>query len=244
LRQSSVRAAWSGVLSIWMAACLYDPDRRCDTKEREIEADRCVCAAGFVARAGACVTCPEGEVEQGGRCVCAPDRGRDTVSGTCAPCAENETQDNEECVCAPGFSRDDATGACAPSGLGAACENDLSCADPAHPSCYLVDGASGYCTRLNCATPADCEGGFACDLTVSPSHCARPPVGQGQPCESAADCAGTEATYCETFMTNVCLVERCTVGGSDCFTGWSCCDLSGFGLNRQLCVLDGSCPSP
>jgi hypothetical protein len=232
------------MLALCGVACLYDSDRRCDTREREINSDRCICAPGFVAGAGGCVPCPEGEVEQNGRCTCSPDRGRDAASGTCVPCGDNESSTNEVCECAAGFTRDAATGACSASGLGAPCSSELSCSDPSHPDCHSVDATSGYCTRLNCTSSADCEGGFACDLTASPSYCERPPVGQGRPCASAADCAGSEATYCETFTSNVCLVRDCTVGGADCFEGWSCCDLGSFGLNERLCVLEGSCPAP
>jgi hypothetical protein len=70
-----------------------------------------------------------------------------------------------------------------------------------------------------------------------------PPVGLAKPCTSAADCAGTEATYCDTFVTMGCLVEGCNLEVDDCYTGYECCDLSAFGIPLPLCIEEGQCQS-
>lgn len=232
----------SAAATLWAAACVYDAGQRCDGNQTEIDDDRCICQEGFVAQAGGCVACAEHEVARAGACVCAPGYGRST-SGPCEACPPGEVQVDQACACPPGAERDPITASCAQSGLGAACTADPDCIDASYPTCRL-DAAPGYCTRQDCATDADCGEPFACDASGTPSYCRRPPLGQGAACTSSDDCAGTEATYCDTFASNLCLVEGCTPGGSDCFIGWSCCDLSSLGLNRQLCVTAGSCPVP
>jgi len=232
-----------GAATLWAAACVYDADRRCDTNQTEIEDDRCVCQEGFIPQAGGCVPCGEHEIARGDTCVCAPGYGLGADARSCEACAQGEVQVDGVCACEPGAERDPSTQLCTQSGLGATCSADADCNDAAYPICH-IEGASGYCTRQGCAAADDCGGAFACDTSTAPSYCRRPPLGQGATCSSNADCAGTQATYCDTFSSNLCLVEGCTPGGSDCFIGWSCCDLSSLGLDRQLCVTDGSCPAP
>jgi hypothetical protein len=75
------------------------------------------------------------------------------------------------------------------------------------------------------------------------------PSGQDMPCSSEADCAGTDATFCETLQSNVCLVQGCAVGDSSCAPGRECCDLSaiplgGFDTAGGLCIPEGACVAP
>jgi hypothetical protein len=60
-------------------------------------------------------------------------------------------------------------------------------------------------------------------------------------CETPDDCAGTEATFCDSFMTHSCQVQGCQVDPNDCFAGFECCDLSAFGLPEPLCIPTGAC---
>jgi hypothetical protein len=93
----------------------------------------------------------------------------------------------------------------------------------------------------------ECEPGFArdtegvCTPESQLGDAGRAPSGQGEACETSADCEGKEASYCETISGHVCLVPDCEVGGSDCSPDWTCCDLTGVGL-PTLCVPEGSCP--
>ena len=72
----------------------------------------------------------------------------------------------------------------------------------------LLDGGAGYCTNVGCAAN-ECMGGYACDTVAMPTYCARPPDGAGKSCASDADCAGTEATWCDIYQSHVCYVQGC-----------------------------------
>lgn len=76
------------------------------------------------------------------------------------------------------------------------------------------------------------DGGSSTDVDETDSG----PEGLGMSCREDADCAGTEAEYCDTLVTMGCLVVGCTLGGSDCPTGYECQDLSGFGGPAEVCV--------
>jgi hypothetical protein len=68
-----------------------------------------------------------------------------------------------------------------------------------------------------------------------------PPVGLGLPCATQADCADTEATWCDTFTTQSCIVQGCSLQAQDCYGGQQCCDFSQFGIPEPLCVAPGTC---
>lgn len=200
--------------------CLYDSSDRCDTGQKFDSAS--------------------------GLCLCAGN----TVAGDhgCVACAENEIAQNDNCACAEGYQRASASSPCVvvPKGLGDACSSDQECADPIYSFCRieLDSGTSGYCTSSGCASSDDCAVSYACNTTSDPSFCERPPSGDGQACQSDADCAGTDATYCENHSSFVCYVEGCSLTANDCFPGKECCDLTGpsFGIiKKQICVDAGSC---
>jgi hypothetical protein len=188
--------------------------------------------------------CGEGQVIYGDdvRCVCA--EGATWTEEGCVPCGENEVPDATGCTCESGFVRPTPDAACEPvPGLGDDCDTEsVPCTEPDYPYCQVVSGTAGYCTASDCTTSSDCPAGYACETSGSPRFCKRPPVGAGESCESSADCAGTEATFCETFTTHQCLVEGCSLAPDDCFEGNTCCDLSQFGL-PTVCVPEGTCPS-
>jgi hypothetical protein len=73
--------------------------------------------------------------------------------------------------------------------------------------------------------------------------CRRPPVGLNKSCTSNDDCAGTEATYCDTFVAHACIVQGCSVTPNNCFSGYQCCDLTTFGVPQPICVPTGACPT-
>jgi hypothetical protein len=180
-----------------------------------------------------------GDIE---RCVCVPNAAN-TGTG-CVLCGENEVPGANSCVCAPGFMRDAGTMACVavPAGLGTACDATTPCADATFNHCATSANGSGYCTSTGCTSSADCGNGYVCDTSGAAPYCKRPPVGAGMSCTSSADCAGTEATYCESFVSHSCLVENCSVATNNCFPGTNCCDFSAtLGIPNPICIA-GTCP--
>jgi hypothetical protein len=171
------------------------------------------------------------------RCVC-PEGSAYTPTG-CVACGEHEMVTATGCACVEGYSRPTPDAECAetPSGLGAECDPEASDCDAPYEHCEPASGG-GYCTTSGCTTTADCEGGYACNEA---SVCQRPPVGLGTPCAGPADCAGTEATFCDLVVTQSCQVQGCQLDPNDCFSGFECCDLSMFGVPEPLCVVAGAC---
>lgn len=211
--------AFSSLLGV--SSCLYDSSDRCDAKQvYDADAGLCVCTNNTIAG-----TTPEGN--QG-----------------CVDCPEHELASNDACVCEEGYQRPTPDAACmiVPDALGLACGSDQDCSDPIFDTCHLLDDSSGYCTNVGCAE-GDCTGGYACDTVATPTYCARPPDGAGKSCASDADCAGTEATWCDIYMSHVCYVQGCAVDGNDC-PGKQCCDLaiaSAGVIKKTICVDSGTC---
>jgi len=216
MRRAAFAVAVAGLFVSLPTACTFDPDDRCG-ENQVIYGDnvRCVCAEGSALTAEGCVRCAEGEVAGENGCVCAAGESRPAPG---APC--------------------EAT----PAGLGVSCDTqEMPCSDATYDHCETGEGTQGYCTNVDCSDPGDCQGGFACDTESSPSVCRRPPLGLGKACESDADCAGGEATYCDAFVSRTCLVSDCSLTADDCFVGYACCDLSAFGVPQPLCVPEGTC---
>jgi len=208
---------WLMPLLAAAAGCTYDPNQRCD-ENQALSSD-------------------------GRQCICVP--GAAMTAHGCTLCGANEIPGNGICDCAPGYSRPMPSAACqaAPAALGLACDTaSAPCTDPAYTTCHVTSGTTGYCTSAGCTTSSDCSGGYACDTTTPPTFCKRPPVGAGQACQSNAECAGTEATYCDLTVSHQCLVQGCTVTPDNCFSGTVCCDLSKFGVAQPICVPPGTCP--
>ena len=219
--------------------------KSCATGRGQRRTRSCLALVGslFFACYDATDRCDPGEVLfADSRCVC--DQGLVQSDFGCVPCGENETATANGCVCADGFARVGAESACEqkPSGQGDACSNQTPCTTSAYSYCQAAAGSGGYCTSAGCGSSADCSSGYACDTSATPSFCKRPPVGAGKACANAADCAGTEATYCDAFVSHTCRVEGCTSSPDDCFAGTECCDLSRFGVPRPICVAEGMCP--
>ena len=143
-------------------------------------------------------------------------------------------------MCDAGFSRPAPGQPCvaAPSALGAPCDAaGATCSDATYGVCIGANGGAGYCTR-ECASGDPCEGGYACDTAATTPFCRRPPVGAGTPCERDADCAGTEATFCESFVLHQCVVQGCSAAAADCFAGSQCCEQL---APVPLCLPNGAC---
>ena len=202
-----------------MSSCLYDSGKRCD--EKQIYND------------------------SAGLCVCDSSQGVVTGEHGCVPCAEHQVAKDDVCSCEEGYSLT-AGGVCeiVPDALGLACTKDADCKDATYSSCHLLDDGTGYCTNTGCSDDVKCTGGFGCATSATPTYCERPPSGAGKSCASDADCAGTEATFCETYNTHVCYVKDCSLTKNDCFPGKECCDLTKRSLGlitSPLCVDSGTC---
>jgi hypothetical protein len=203
-----------GAIAVVWSGCVIDASNRCGPNEMV-----------------------SGEIEV---CVCVPNAVY-TAKG-CVPCGTNEVPGATACECATGFARDTA-GVCqpVPAGLGTACSASMPCTDATYNHCATSANGDGYCTTSGCASNTDCSGGYACNTGATPAYCQRPPVGAGMSCTSNADCAGTEATYCDTFVQHACLVQGCTVTPNNCFSGTECCDLTSVGIPMPICIPQGAC---
>lgn len=172
------------------------------------------------------------------RCVCI--EGTAYTPEGCVTCGANEVPSPGGCLCAMGFVRAAAGQPCQeiPAGIGQSCTNDAGCLNPEYPHCELSEGP-GFCTSVGCTSRADCPSGYVCNTEANPTYC-RPPVGAGRPCTMPQDCAGTDAIFCDTFVSGTCLVQDCDLATNDCHQGTECCDVSAFGL-PNLCVAQGAC---
>jgi hypothetical protein len=230
-----------------IVGCIYDPDKRCNEGQiLETEGtESCICAEGYLTTATGCKKCGENEIVGATACVCKDNYGRTNENASCEPCGKNEvTSATGTCECKSGFGKESPKAECKPlpAGIGVACDATATpCTDATYNYCYTGSATTGYCTTQGCATNGDCENGYMCDLNSTPSYCRRAPLGAGKVCTTDADCAGTEATYCDKDFSKTCLVQGCTVTPDNCFTGTECCDLSQYGLSQPLCIAAGFC---
>ena len=180
-------------------------------------------------------------------CECAPGYvlSRDRVN--CVACGEHARADGSRCVCETGYARANDAAACEKvegSIAGSTCSETEPCTDP-NPHCAEAD-SERYCTTSGCARHADCPAMWRCATSGATKYCQKPPTGLGDKCDSAADCAGKEAKFCEFFMTHECMVNDCARAPNICPSQYACCDLSQV-VNESLCVptsflTDGMCP--
>jgi hypothetical protein len=206
LRRPAGLAGLAGLTALVMAACVYDPDRRCGAAQMYSEsAQVCVCEGNAI-----------------------------TVPGGCKPCAADEVVTGMTCGCAIGQKKN-ADGACAVvNGLGDPCDTVTApCNDTTYSYCAVQDGGtSGICTQT-CAGNADCEATYTCATWEAQPYC-RTFTGVGQTCGASTDCTG-DANFCDTFMTHSCLVSGCSLTANDCPRDTMCCDFSRFRLGT-LCA--------
>jgi hypothetical protein len=104
---------------------------------------------------------------------------------------------------------------------------------------YVFDEPSGHgCKRCadgqtivagKCVSPvvdagADQDGSSASE-----------PTGVGEYCDTTADCAAFDATYC-AVAKHTCLVEKCAAGEHTCSSSSTCCDYSALKAGFSLCL--------
>lgn len=199
-------------VAMTLSGCLVEQGRCGPNQERNV-ADNCVCARGFV---------PDSKL-------------------VCQPCATNELSVGDKCVCAPGFTRDSASQECIPvvADVGKPCVTDADC-PTGGPHCHHPKSGESYCTVTGCTQLMECPFGYGCDVRGTPTVCARAPSGLFSDCQSQEDCAGQEASFCETSVSYLCTVANCKTD-ADCFAGLECCDVTAYGL-PTICVQEGLCP--
>lgn len=234
------RAKWWSGIALLISGCVYDGDNRCGDRQVFYAngLERCVCDATSVWTKTGCVPCGLNEVPGASGCVCKAGYGRAAAADACVACGINEvTGTTGACECAPGYARASAQAACALTSAapGAACDAVASpCGGDTFKYCYAFAGTKGYCTTEGCTRVTDCPTGYACNLSGATSFCQK--VGLGLACNSSSDCAGTEATYCDSTASRVCLIQGCNLTADNCPTGYECCDMSTSGLSQPLCV--------
>lgn len=239
-RRRMLRWLMPGLL---VPGCVLDTEDRCGPNQVLWTNDqRCICAEGTAFTATGCVPCGENEVGTAAGCVCADGYARASATEACTQCGENASATPTGCVCDAGFSRSSPGESCmaiASGGSGSPCTSEPDCTNPDYPYCQIGITGDGYCTSAGCATDADCADGFSCVTSSSPSVCRLPPEGAGVPCATPTECAGTEALFCDTFVSHTCLVQDCSLAPNDCFPGMECCNV-GAGI-PLICIPAGSC---
>jgi hypothetical protein len=173
------------------------------------------------------------------RCICVPNAAATPMG--CVLCGENEVPGATGCGCAAGFVRG-ASNACepAPAALGMACSEAMPCTDATFDHCATAKNGERYCTKTGCTGNSDCTGGYACDTSGATAYCRRPNKGGGMSCTMDSDCAGNDATLCETMFTHTCVEQGCSLSPNDCFSGTVCCNV---GAPMLVCVPTGFCQS-
>jgi hypothetical protein len=175
--------------------------------------------------------CGENQIEIQGSfrfCACKPGTVANASGIGCVRCGKHEKVESETCVCAAGYTRATADAPCAKTAIDQPCEVDGSC-------------------DAGCTANADCTTGWSCEVDAGTHFCKQPPTGQGAHCDTSADCAGNEATFCENLQSHTCLLEKCATHENVCPNEWSCCDLTSL-IGASLCVpperlVDGACPA-
>jgi hypothetical protein len=166
-------------------------------------------------------------------CLCADNAIVDKLG--CTPCPADEVVIAGACGCAPGSAKN-ADNVCERiTGLGDACETGADCTNPAYA--YCAPGVAGSSCTSTCTDNAGCGDAYTCATWETQPYC-REFVGLGTPCATSDDCAGTDATFCDTYQSHTCIVAGCSLDHGACPRGTMCCDFSQYGLGT-LCA--GAC---
>jgi hypothetical protein len=208
------------LVSAALSGCIVD-DNRCDANQVELKGDAVICA-------------------------CAPGAVPDPNGPGCVKCGEHEEPVGEMCQCVMGFHKPTPDEPCEETTggvLGAACSAAEPCAEP-YPYCASSGGES-FCTTQGCGGNDECEAGWRCNTPGTSGFCAQP-AGLGKACQNPGDCAGTDATFCESFVTRTCIIEKCLDDPDVCPSGNVCCDMTAL-VGSSLCtpstaLMGGMCP--
>ena len=164
--------------------------------------------------------------------VCLCDDSSIADGLRCTLCPADEVAVAGACGCAPGSTKNSAGVCDRVVGLGDPCQSASDCTNPGYA--YCAPGVTGSSCTSACASDSDCGDSYTC-ATWEPQPYCREFVGLGMSCTSAADCAGTDATFCDTYQSHTCIVAGCTVGDGACPRGTLCCDFSQYGFGT-LCA--------
>lgn len=161
--------------------------------------------------------------------ACACPAGSIVAGGVCSPCGEHERSEGNQCVCEGGYERATGSSECV-----------AITDESAQPVGSPEAGAGG------CSSSAECGAGLLCDV-YGARECVAAPSGFGAACTRASDCAGTEATFCDTFASRTCQVQGCSELGGVCPGDMICCSYAI--LSVSLCIPSdhapgGQCPAP
>jgi hypothetical protein len=217
-RRGSILLLLGGLALVAAGSCVYDGDHRCGPHQvlNTDDLELCVCDEHSAATADGCVPCAAHEVPGATGCECETGYARPSPN---KPCTKAETS---------------GTGGTTSSGGQTGTNSDAGTTSSAGEG-----GTTGGETS-SCDSDDDCTDGDVCNTKLSPSVCVKRPEGLGKACTGNADCAGTEATFCDMIVTKACAVEGCSLDPDNCLPGYTCCDLSGFGIPTTLCSF-GAC---
>ena len=185
--------------------CVYDADDRCGPAMKyDAIANVCTCADNAVADGLGCRSCAPDEVTSNGACTCASGEAKN-AGGICERVA----------------------------GFGDACTTASDCSNAKYSLCAPATAGSsaGTCTST-CTTDDDCAASQTCATWEAQPYC-RDYKGLGKSCSAQEDCAGTDATTCDTILSHQCIVTDCSLDSPACPRGTQCCDLSAFGFGTM-----------
>lgn len=139
-------------------------------------------------------------------------------------CSEGQeySEEYDLCLCAPGMALTE-------EGCQKCGRNEIAGA----AGCECKPGFERAGERCERAKPAASEGDAGTGSGAEPEA---PMSSLGKACTSNADCEGTDAEFCDTFVTMSCLVMGCELGGTDCPPGYGCQDLSTLGAAEPVCA--------
>jgi len=190
--------------------CVYNSNERCGPAMRlDATLDVCVCDDNAVITGLGCTPCAADEIVVAGACACPSGSAKNAVN-TC------------EIV----------------RGLGDACATSSECTNATYGYCApATAGSTANTCTSTCITDVDCGATYTCATWEARPYC-RAFSGLAKSCSSQADCAGTDATFCESTQTHRCMVAGCSLTTDDCPRDTTCCDFSSYGLGT-LCA--GAC---
>jgi hypothetical protein len=122
--------------------------------------------------------------------------------------------------------------------IGAVCDDDEACSQ-AFPFCHQA-GDEPYCTVQGCEATS-CPAGYACEQGEDATFCGKLPSGLNEACSDASDCADYAANFCDTMVTNTCILTGCAADLSICPGFYTCC---AFGPDFSVCVPPGAGCAP